>query len=361
MNTLKFITSSLLVASSVIAMAQPKATWVSKEHDFGAFSEDLGSVEARFLLVNTGTEPLSIIKARANCGCTVPKFTEGDIAPGDTAVLSVSYLASGRPGKFSKKVYVTTTADPRLQQTLTISGTVVGASQTIRSRFPVDAGPLQLRDNNVAFGEVLSGKLKSVGLLGYNLTQEDLYPVVVGLPDYMKVAISPEVVPPGEQVNFYFTLDSNKLPEWGINTANFSLIPTAGADTIPLSAFVIMTENFATMTPGQRMNAPAISVEPARVFLGQLQADSPTQEATFTITNRGNDPLLIRRIQAVDSTVSDVKISSKKIKKGKSATLSIIVDPKDAVNEIINTRVSITANDPDNPVTVVRVTAEITK
>lgn len=353
------IASSLLC--SLAAIAQPKATWVTKEHDFGAFAEDLGSVEAKFYLINTGNEPLSIIKARANCGCTVPKFTEGEIAPGDTAVLSVSYLASGRPGKFSKKVYVNTTADPRLQQTLTISGTVVGASQTVRSRFPVDAGELQLRDRTVAFGEVLSGKVKSASILGYNLTTDDLYPVIVGMPDYLKVAISPEVVPPGEQVNFYFTLDSSKLPEWGINTADFTLVPTAGADSVKLSAFAIMTENFNQLTPGQRMNAPHIVVEPSRVDLGLIPADSQPVKVEFTVTNTGNDPLIIRRVQAIDSAVSDVKISSKKIKKGKSATLSLTVNPSEAQSEIINTRVSLIANDPDNSVTVVRVTAEITK
>ncbi len=355
------ITFSCLAASALCAMAGPQAKWVTQQHDFGAFAEDLGSVEAKFYLVNTGDEPLSIIKARANCGCTVPKFTEGEIAPGDTAVLSVSYLASGRPGKFSKKVYVNTSADPRLQQTLTISGTVVGASQTIRSRFPVDAGELQLRDRNVAFGEVLSGKMKSASILGYNLTTEDLYPVVVGMPDYMKVAISPEIVPPGEQVNFYFTLDSSKLTEWGINSSEFALIPTAGADSVKLTSFVIMTENFNTLTPGQRMNAPHIAVNPPRIDLGMIPADSEPTEVKFTITNTGNDPLLIRRVQAVDPAVTNVKISSKKIKKGKSATLSMTVNPAEAQNEIVNCRISIIANDPDNPVTVMRVTAELTR
>lgn len=354
-----FIASALLVCSAFQMSAQPKAIWLTKTHDFGAFAEDLGQVEARFYLVNTGNEPLSIIKARANCGCTVPKFTEGEVAPGDTAVLTVSYLASGRPGRFSKKIYVNTSADPRLQQTLTISGTVVGASQTVRSRFPVDAGQLQLRDRTVAFGEVLSGKVKTVSLMGYNLTTEDLYPVIVGMPDYLKVAIAPEIVPPGEQVNFSFTLDSSKLPEWGINTTDFTLIPTAGADSVPLSAFVIMTENFNALTPGQRMNAPGIAIDPARADLGMIPADSEPRDVRFTITNTGNDPLLIRRVQAIDSAVTDVKISSKKIKKGKSATLTLKVDPSKAHSEIINSRVSITANDPDNSVSIVRVTAEL--
>lgn len=350
-----------MLCASAAAMAQPQATWLAKEHDFGAFAEDLGQVDARFLLVNTGTEPLSIIKARANCGCTVPKFTEGEIAPGDTAVLSVSYLASGRPGKFSKKVYVNTTADPQLQQTLTISGTVIGASQTIRSRFPVEAGQLQLRDSTVAFGEVLAGKVKTVSLMGYNLTPETLYPVVVGLPDYVKVAIVPEAVPPGEQVNFSFTLNSSKLPEWGINTAGFKLIPTAGADTVALTSFVFMTEDFSRLTPGQRKRAPQLTLEPGRVDLGMIPAGSGERKVTFTVTNSGEDPLLVRRVQAVDDAITGVKISSTKIKKGKSATVTLTVDPSKSHSEIINARVSITANDPDNPVTVARVTAELIK
>lgn len=350
-----------MAATAFFAAAQPQVKWLTQEHDFGAFAEDLGSVEAQFKLVNIGDAPLSILKARANCGCTVPRFTEGEIAPGDTAVVSVSYLASGRPGKFNKKVYVNTSADPKLQNTMTISGTVVGASQTVRSRFPVDAGKLQLRDNNVAFGEMLSGKMKTVSLMGYNLTTEKLYPVIVGLPDYLSVAIYPEAVEPGEQVNFSFTLNAAKLPEWGINTANFALIPDAGEDSVALSAFVILNEDFSKLTPGQRMNAPRISFDTNRVTLGSIAADSEPRQVEFTINNRGNDPLIIRRVQAIDPALSNVRVSNEKIKKGKSAKLTFTVDPAQAQSEIINARVSITSNDPDNSVSVVRVAAELIK
>lgn len=348
----------LALASGVDALADAHVTWLTDSHDFGAFSEDLGTVEAKFRLVNDGNEPVTIVSARANCGCTVPKFTEGSIAPGDTAEVSVSYIASQRPGRFSKKVFVNTSDDPKHQTVLTISGTVVGASQTIRSRFPIDAGPLQLRDTVASFNDVLRGKVKTVFIQGYNLTERPLYPVVTDLPDYLGVSISPSEVPPGEQVAIAFTLNSDRLPQWGINTARFTLIPDEGADPVSLSMFAIAQEDFSKLTPGERVNAPVIKIEPAKVDLGFISRRG-THTVKYTITNTGNLPLIIRRVQAIDPVITDVKISSDKIKKGKSATLTLTVDPELARAEIINARVTITANDPSNPLSVVRVTAEI--
>ena len=123
MKLRSIIVPAAILASVSAASAQPVASWLTLSHDFGAFSENLGSVDAEFRLVNIGDEPLTILNARANCGCTVPKFTEGAIAPGDTAILSVSYLASGRPGRFSKKIYVNTSDNPSKQQVLTSSVT----------------------------------------------------------------------------------------------------------------------------------------------------------------------------------------------------------------------------------------------
>ena len=334
------------------------ASWLTLSHDFGAFSENLGSVDAEFRLVNIGDEPLTILNARANCGCTVPKFTEGAIAPGDTAILSVSYLASGRPGRFSKKIYVNTSDNPSKQQVLTISGTVIGASHTIRSRFPISAGPLQLRDTVVGFSEVPKGKIKTVYLQGYNLTEKPVRPSVTGLPDYLKVIVAPETVPPGEQVSLAFTLDSNRMTEWGITTADFSLIPDTDADTVGLSMFTIVSEDFSQLTPGQRMNAPEISLDTQKIDLGTISADKPVS-VSFNITNKGKLPLIIRRIQAVDPAITKIELSSDKIKKGKSARLKLIFDPLKTGTEIINSRISITANDPANPLTVIRVTAEL--
>ena len=80
-----------------------------------------------------------------------------------------------------------------------------------------------------------------------------------------------------------------------------------------------------------------------------------TQTATVTLTNRGKDRLTVRRAYSLDPSVS-VAVSRDNIKKGKSAEITVTVDPDRCNDGIINARVQIITNDPDNPVINIRVT-----
>ncbi|MBD5240041.1 MAG: DUF1573 domain-containing protein [Bacteroidales bacterium] len=345
---------ALLLGAPLILSAQ--ARWISQEHDFGAFSEDLGSVEAKFLLVNEADRPIRILEAQATCGCTVPYFTKDNIAPGDTASLTVTYLANGRPGKFSKNIYVKTSDAPSVRRTLTISGTVIGASATIRSRYPVDGGKIKLQTSTAGFGEVKRGKFKTVFISLYNQSPDSLKPELSDLPRYVQAQITPEVIAPGQQGQIALTLNSHEVPEWGITNADFTFRSAHGEDPVKMDLFTIIVEDFSRMTPGQMQNAPAAIVKPAKIDLGEI---SEPQTVEFTVTNEGKSPLIVRRLQVVDPVVTSAKISSEKIKPGKKATIKATIDPSLAENDFINARLSLITNDPNEPLNVVRITAEI--
>ena len=128
-----------LIALTLVSLslsARTSVDWLETRHNFGAFDEDLGPVSAVFKFVNNGDEAVSILAARASCGCTVPKYSRDPIAPGDTAYISVTYDPAGRPGRFTKYVGVEISGDvPKVK--LYVSGTVVGNRRSIEGRFPV--------------------------------------------------------------------------------------------------------------------------------------------------------------------------------------------------------------------------------
>ncbi len=341
---------SLLLPLCVAA----KSEWLENSHDFGVFNEDLGQVETSFRLVNQGDKPLRILDARATCGCTTPSFSKGDIAPGDTALLRVAYSATGRPGQFEKYVYVRTSDNPTQQRTLTLRGTVIGATATIRSRFPVNAGRLQLQTSTVGFGEVKKGKLKSVFVNLYNQSADTISPLVVGLPKSIVWQCHPEELEPGQQGQISFILSSfgNKVG-YGINDGKFHLL--AGSDSIAMDYFALVEEDFDALTPEQRLNGPVANFSTARADLGVI---SSPQEVVLKLENQGKTPLLIRRLQCFDPAVVSCKISSTKINPGKSAKIRVKVNPALAQGDFINARITIITNDPDNTVLAGRVTAE---
>ncbi|MCM1309680.1 MAG: DUF1573 domain-containing protein [Bacteroides sp.] len=347
------------IALSCIALCfSAQARWLKTAHDFGAFKEELGAVDAVFEVVNETPKPITIIEARATCGCTQPDYPTGEIAPGDTARLKVTYLASGRPGRFDKNIYVRTSDNRTERTTLTISGTVIGASATLASRFPVTAGPLRLKTSTVGFGEVLRGKQKTIFIEGYNQTADTLYPTISNLPDYIDVSITPEEVAPGEQVHFAFTLQTLRSPQWGISAEKFTLTPNAGEEPVEMDFFTIVSEDFSRLTPGQRLNAPVAKLEPQRIVFDKLESLEPFT-AEFKVTNSGKSPLLLRRVQAEDPAVVGIKTSADKVKPGKTAKITLTIDPAKATTEFLNTRLTVITNDPENSLLTSRLTAEL--
>ncbi|MDE6229149.1 MAG: DUF1573 domain-containing protein [Muribaculaceae bacterium] len=357
MITLRKLLSLISLLPLAAAAQSPSVTWLQTTHDFGAFNEDLGAVDATFLMVNTGDKPVRILDARATCGCTVPQFPKEEIAPGDTARIVATYLSSGRPGKFSKNIYIRTSAEPTKQQTLTVSGTVIGASSTLASRFPVVGGPLRISNKTAAFGEVLRGKLKTVYIEGYNQSADTVRPRLTGLPDFINARLTPPVVPPGEQMQLSLTLQTLHASDWGINTGDFGLIAAEG-DTLEMDYFAIISEDFSQLTPGQRINAPVASLTPGRVDLGELTDLSP-RRLTFELRNSGKSPLEIRRVQIADPVLSDLEVSSTKVKPGKSARITLTFSPANAAADFIAARLTVICNDPENPLITSRITAEI--
>ena len=136
------ILATLLMAF-VTVLSQAQARWLETEHDFGAFNEDDGKVSTEFKFINDSGEPLTIDHVRSSCGCTVPQYSKATINRGDTAAITVVYNPSGRPGRFSKSLMVKLSNDST--ERLLIKGVVIGAQNTLRSRFPVAVGPIRLR------------------------------------------------------------------------------------------------------------------------------------------------------------------------------------------------------------------------
>lgn len=361
MKILRSILSICAVAGAMSLYAQPQARWLQNVHDFGAFDEDMGPVTSTFELVNTGTEPLVIIAARATCGCTVPNYTKDPIAPGDTAKVNVTYNPAGRPGKFDKRVKIETNATPA-QSIITIKGVVIGTNQTLRAHYPIEVGKLKLRNTTVPFGELFKGRTKTAFLDGYNQSEDSIRPRIVGLPEHVEVNIAPKVVPPGEQMTFTFFYNSGKKDDWGLTTDEIMVYGNPDAtEGQQISLIAILNEDFSKLTPKQQSDAPRIAVSESSIDLGRIKPGSK-HKAVLNIENYGNDPLLIRKISCSNPEIS-FKINKDKIKHGQNAKLTIDIDTSKAEENasILNAKIIIITNDPQRSQSSVRIVGEYTK
>ncbi len=109
--------------------AQPKIVFTEKSHDFGNIKEDGGNVSCEFRFVNEGDEPLVILSATAECGCTRPKYPMQPIAAGQEGVINVTFKPKGYKGEFVKEVKVKTNDKKAKTIRLKISGVVIPAKK----------------------------------------------------------------------------------------------------------------------------------------------------------------------------------------------------------------------------------------
>lgn len=362
MVTSKKTTLSLSLAlTSLTLWAAPECVWLNPEYDFGAFNEDLGTVECLFKGVNTGNEPLVIMAARANCGCTVPDYDHTPVAPGDTVKLRVRYNANGRPGRFDKKIYVYTNT-LHDKYTLTVKGTVIGSQNTIKSRYPVAAGPIQLNATLLPMGEVAKGHSLAAYIKAYNVSDHPVTPSLTGLPSYLSYEVRGDKIAPGEQFIISVTAFSDKAQDWGLVTDTVTLIPDAGSDLrIPITTVFTIKEDFSKLSTSDRAKAPKAVAETDRIDFGRFSRNAQPLTRTVKIQNKGTSkPLFIRKVfTPADGITLTVDPPRKGIQKGASIPLTVTVDPSRLKDEeILNARITLITNDPDNPTQIIRVIGE---
>ena len=110
------------VASSIV--------WNSETIDVGQIPQNTPKPIV-FEFKNTGKTTVIVTNVQGSCGCTATDYTKTPIAPGKSGTIKATYNAVN-VGAFAKTVSVTTNAETT-PKTLTIKGTVVAASNGVKS------------------------------------------------------------------------------------------------------------------------------------------------------------------------------------------------------------------------------------
>lgn len=347
----------LTALTAVCANAEAEITWLGKVHDFGAFDEDTKNKTAYFRFVNTGDEDVMVISASATCGCTKPKYDKNAVHPGDTAVIEVAYDPTGRPGRFEKQIYVRTSAS--LDRTkLIIRGTVIGNAETVKARYPISTGALSLRNGAAMLGRVYHGHTKMAYIDAYNSSNQTLIPEFTNKPEYIAVYSIPDTIPPGESaiLNFYFKGD--ECDQWGILTDSVGIASNPGETPVMLPIVAIIEEDFTGLTPEQLRDAPQAVVRADRIVLPSIPENSTKEVSGKTkLTNNGKTPLIIHRAYTQDPGLS-VSLNKTTLKSGASTDIQVKYNPSVQPTGIINGKITLVTNDPNNPTLTLRVVGE---
>ncbi len=345
------ILTAALAVMTLSATAEAHIDWLDVVHDFGAFKEEVGSVTCEFKFVNVGDEDLVITGARASCGCTKPRYPLDAIAPGDTAAITVTYNAEGRPGHFKKSVHIESN-DIQGRSTLTITGTVIGEESTVQVRYPIEVGDLRLRQPSIQIGDLTEHHIKSVFVDGYNMSTDTIRPAVVNLPRWAEVTIAPAAVAPGEQMSFNFFITADRAKSYGPQSETVTFV--MGDARRDMKIEMDVHQDLGEATDNAIAKSPRINLSTQHIAIEDT-GDSATIERTVTVKNTGRSALTIHRVYAESDAVS-AKVKKTKLKPGASTPLTVTIDRSRLSDTLLDTILTIISDDITEPETSLRLT-----
>ena len=344
---------NLLVIFCMSGWAQALITFDKKVHDFGAVLWK-NPVTATFTITNSGDKPLVISNVTTSCGCTVANWTKTPIAPGASGVVS-STFDSKALGRFQKSIGIYCNASERPIY-LAIRGEVTADPKNYTVTHPYEIGSIRLDKESLEFDDAHKGDKLEMDLLVANTTEAVYTPVLMHLPPYLSAVAIPEKIARGRSGKIRITLDTEKLPKFGLTTATVYLSRFMGdkvgeENAIPVSA--VLLPDFSRLSQQELQNPPVIELSSTELTFPAL-GEREKKAQTVIIKNTGKRNLEITDLQVFNSALG-VHLKKRVLEPGASTKLKITAFGKNLKRVKGTPRVLMITNDPNCPKVIIKV------
>ncbi len=328
-------------------------------HNFGEVKEQDGAVSYTFEFRNNGSEPIQIKSVQASCGCTTPQWTKESIPPGESGSITAEYNPLNRPGKFNKSLAVSYSIEEKsMSSTLYIEGVVKPKPKTVKDELPTAMGGLRVKYKTFNVGKIPNNESVVNRFDVYN----DSDTAIIWLdsmivPEHISISFEPQVLKPQGLGEVVLTYDPQAKDDLGFVSDNVVLF-TNEADAFEKSFNVITTikEYFPEMSQEELARAPRLAFDRTQHDYGSVtQGNEVVTE--FSITNNGEEDLLIRKIKPNCGCV--VASSDKKVvKSGETIKMEVSMNTKGRRGRQYKT-ITVFSNDPTAPSQMISVKTAI--
>lgn len=356
-RTVQMILCFLL--SSLICGGQQKASplsWSGTEWDFGKQKEDGGLLMHEFAFTNVGRDSVLITGVQVFCRCTKAEFPRRKLAPGEKGIIKVIFDPYGYTGPVHKGVTVQT--DLGSKDNLYFRTELTPRVKPVEEEYPILVPPgLRVEKTELNFAVLKAGESKTVQLRVANVYDRALKLVLRraggGALSDLHMEDS-KTVAPGEKLDIDITYGPCSLTGifadtlvMEVDDASFlrSVITDAGEETIVTQ--VTMAEKPQNYPEG--VKGPSAYISGTYTNFGKYSASASPVTKSFTLLNRGDQPLFVRDIRPVKGFVINLEKGAE-VAPGASLPFTITFDPATFPQGNVFETLRILFNDPQNPI-----------
>ncbi len=356
MKGMKYILTILLIITSGAAFAQGGLVAAEPVCDLGEIREADGPVTHRFTVRNASAKPLAIVRVGVSCGCLTPRFSREPILPGRETAVEITYDPANRPGVFTKQVGVFSSAggDALL---LVLRGTVIERERSVEELYPLDlGGGLRAADVTARFAYLYhDGTVHtSVGIVNTSkrtLTIDYMSELQSG---FLTVKL-PGRLAPGERAEVALSYCvPGSSGRYGTVRDRLWLRANGVKARLPISASGVAVDPEEGI---YAMEKPLSAIDCTTIRFGDVVRGAKAEPLTFTLSNNGTAPLLIRAVESSNGLASCDLRAGDEVPAGGKRRVEVRIDTGGRDWGAAIDYLTVVTNDPHHPMRKVRVTA----
>ena len=364
----------ILIAAVVLSVAGLSAQDFYKEadvirfdrkvHDFGDVLIAEGPVSCIFTFTNIGKAPLVIHNVISSCGCTTPEWTREPVKPGATGTIQATFSNDQGPYPFDKTltVYVGVGSSSLDRPVLLrLRGVSHEQKKDLDELFTTHIGNLGLRKTEVSIGYIDQGVVKSDQMQVANLSKGELTVATASVTPGLTVTVTPNPIPARSMARLTYTVNPAEMGRtaWGRQQYDVTFRLNGRDYSDKLSVSGVIKDNFEKLSKEDIERAGIPVVDRSYFEFGEVKKGA-TVNATYSIRNKGKNPLTIHHI---DGRGNAPEIQTKlplTIKPGGKAEVKIKLDTAalDYQGEVIEVLTVIT-DAPSKPILNLFITGNV--
>lgn len=341
------VTFFALLISNIAVSAQGKLEFEKTTHDFGDIQIEDGSVKCQFNYTNVGDTPVVIHEIISSCGCTTPKWSKAPIKPGEKGSIEVVFKNDQGPYPFNKSITIYASEHKR-PINLKIKGSAHERKKSISELYPLKIGGLGFKKSAFTAGYVDQGGKKTGEIDLANISSKKMEVTFSNLPNGLILSLSSNPINPKKSATLKYTIDTKLMneEEWGNIDFKFNISGNgAKAGELKIEAFI--KDDFNKLSKAQMKNAPLPYIKNGVYEYGKVKSGSDVNYS-FTVQNKGKDPLIIRKIERSSESVEILSAVPLTINGGETKEIKGIINGIEGNGDTLYT-ITLITNSPSRP------------